>query len=452
MDPNTDLRLIAEASLAAVDPYAMIKRSVRIDGAFLRIHAPESQFVFDLTLYPRIFVLGFGKAAGPMARAIEEVLGPRIDKGVIAVKPGHQMELRRIRQVAGGHPVPDENSVRAAAEIAALADEADEHTLVIVLISGGGSSLMAAPARHAGHAVTLADIQETTRQLLACGATIAEINCIRKHLLMLAGGRLADRMFPAASVSFMLSDVVGNDMETIASGPACADSSTYNDSLSIIEYYGIGRALPEPVMDQLSAGASGEIPETPKPGSPGVSKARHVMLGTNLHALNAAREEAERLGYHTVILTSHIAGEAREVARVLAAMAKDAGVFGCAHEKPVCLLAGGETTVTLRGRGRGGRNQEMALAFLWEMEKDPKSLSRAQFLAFSTDGEDGPTDAAGGFASMPMVEKARSERLKISEYLRDNDSYSLLKKLDGLFVTGPTNTNVCDIQILLVPR
>jgi hydroxypyruvate reductase len=177
-----------------------------------------------------------------------------------------------------------------------------------------------------------------------------------------------------------------------------------------------------------------------------------VILGTNLHALNAAREEAERLGYHTVILTSHIAGEAREVARVLAAMAKDAGVFGCAHEKPVCLLSGGETTVTLRGRGRGGRNQEMALAFLWEMEKDPKSLSRAQFLAFSTDGEDGPTDAAGGFASMPMVEKARSERLKISEYLRDNDSYSLLKKLDGLFVTGPTNTNVCDIQILLVPR
>ena len=251
--------------------------------------------------------------------------------------------------------MPDENSARAAAEIAALADEADARTLVIVLISGGGSSLLAAPMDRGS--VTLADIQETTRQLLACGAAIGEINCIRKHLLLLAGGRLAQRMYPATSVSLVLSDVVGDDVQTIASGPTSPDSTTYDQALSIISYYGIDSTLPVPVMDVLRNGAAGKIPETPKPGAPELSTASLVLAGTNLMALRSAAEKAERLGYTTLILTSHMAGEAREAARILAGVARDVIASGLPCPRPACILAWGETTVTLRGKGKGGRNQ-----------------------------------------------------------------------------------------------
>jgi hydroxypyruvate reductase len=458
MDPENDLRQIARASLEAVDPRAIVTRSLRIDGQSLRIQTRDARQDFDLARFQRIFVMGFGKAAGPMARAIEDVLGARIDKGLIVVKPGHEQnqsagyvgELQRIRQVPGGHPVPDENSAQAAAALAALADEADARTLVIVLISGGGSSLLAAPMSQGSAGVTLADIQETTRQLLGCGAAIGEINCIRKHLLLLAGGRLAQRISPATSVSLVLSDVVGDDLQTIASGPTCPDSTTYDRALSIIGYYGIGSSLPGPVMEALADGAAGKIPETPKPGAPELSRASHILVGTNLLALKGAADEAERLGYNTLILTSHMAGEAREAARLLAAVAKDVTASGLPCARPACILTGGETTVTLRGKGKGGRNQELAVAFLWEMEKEPALLSGTHVLSFSTDGEDGPTDAAGGFARFSLVEAARAAGLSVQGFLRQNDSYTILKSLDGLFITGLTNTNVCDIQIALV--
>jgi glycerate 2-kinase len=412
-----------------------------------------------------------------MARAIEETLGTRIDRGLIVVKPGHEYqsagyvgaqhqsagyvgeqhqsagyvgELRRIRQVPGGHPVPDENSVQAAAEIAALADEADESTLVIVLISGGGSSLVAAPLGQGNAGITLADIQETTRQLLACGAAIDEMNCIRKHLLLLAGGRLARRIAPATSVSLVLSDVVGDDLQTIASGPTFPDSTTYDGALSIITRYGIDSTLPTPVLKVLRDGAAGRIPETPKPGTPELSTASHVLVGTNLLALKSADDEARRLGYNTLILTSRMTGEAREAARLLAAVAADVAASGLPRARPACILAGGETTVTLRGHGKGGRNQELAVAFLREMEKEPALLSGTYVLSFSTDGEDGPTNAAGGFARASFVEAAREAGLSVQDSLRQNDSHTFLKQLDGLFITGPTQTNVCDIQIVLV--
>jgi hydroxypyruvate reductase len=450
MDPKNDLRLIANASLASVDPRRIITGSMRIDGGLLSTRTRDAGHSFELARFRKVFVLGFGKASGPMARAVEEVLGPRIDKGLIVVKPGHETSLERIRQIPGGHPVPDESSARAAAEIAALADEADERTLVITLISGGGSSLLSAPMSGGGHGVTLAHIQETTRRLLACGAAIGEINCIRKHLLLLAGGRLAQRIAPATSISLVLSDVVGDDIQTIASGPTCSDTTTYADALSIIDYYGIGNALPGPVMALLHAGAAGKIPETPKPGARELSFASTLLVGTNLQALKSAADEAQRLGYNPVILTSHLAGEAREAARMLAAVAKDVAASGLPAARPACILAGGETTVTLRGSGKGGRNQEMAVAFLWEMEKEPALLSGTHFLSFSTDGEDGPTDAAGGFAFASMVEQARAAHLRIPDSLRENDSYTALKRLEGLFITGPTNTNVCDIQVALV--
>jgi glycerate 2-kinase len=486
MDPEKDLREIARASLEAVDPRAIVTGSVRIDAGALRVQTRNARQDFDLARFPRIFVMGFGKAAGPMARAIEDVLGTRIDKGLIVVKPGHEQNqsagyvgaksagyvgeqnqsagyvggqnqsagyvggLQRIRQVPGGHPVPDENSARAAAEIAALADEADARTLVIVLISGGGSSLLAAPMSQGSIGVTLADIQETTRQLLACGAAIGEMNCIRKHLLLLAGGRLAQRIAPATSISLVLSDVVGDDLQTIASGPTCPDSTTYESALSIISRYGIGPTLPRPVMEVLRNGAAGKIPETPKPGAPELSTASHTLIGTNLLALKSAAGAAERLGYNTLILTSRMTGEAREAARLLAAVAGDVAASGLPRARPACILAGGETTVTVRGKGKGGRNQELAIAFLQEMEKEPALLSGTHVLSFSTDGEDGPTDAAGGFAHAALVEAARAAGLSVQDSLRENDSYNFLKRLDGLFITGPTNTNVCDIQVMLI--
>ncbi len=452
MDPKRDLTNIALASIASVDPRAIVTRSMSVDSGFLRVNAGGAARELDLSRFQKIFVLGVGKAAGLMAQAIEALLGTRITKGLIVVKPGREVRLARIRQTTGGHPVPDETSVRAAGMIAALADEGDERTLVINLISGGGSSLLAAPLLHAGLGVTLGDIQQTTRQLLACGAEIHEINCIRKHLLLLAGGRLARRIAPATSVSLVLSDVVGDDLQTIASGPTSPDTTTYEQALSIIEHYGMGQTLPGPVMDFLRAGADAKVPETPKPGAPEFSSCANFLAGTNLLALQSAAAEAASLGYHPTIFTSRLTGEAREAARSLAAVARGVAATGVPCVPPACILAGGETTVTIRGRGKGGRNQELAVAFLEEMEKDPALFSGTSFLSFSTDGEDGPTDAAGGFAFPSMVRGSQTAGMSIQEALRENDSYTLLKKLDGLFVTGPTGTNVCDIQIALMIR
>ena len=449
MDPRGDLELIAKGSLRSIDANELVKRCMRFDGNMLSISALDGKQDIDLKMFEKIVVLGFGKASGSMAQAVEELLGARINNGVIVIKPGHETKLARIRQIYGGHPVPNESSERAAAEIAAVADEADEQTLVVVLISGGGSSLLAAPPAN-GQGISLADIQETTFQLLACGATVGEMNCLRKHLLLLAGGKLAQRIAPASSISLVLSDVVGDDMQTIASGPTCGDATTYAEALSVVDYYGIREALPRAIMERLEAGVAGNIPETPKPGAVELSSAFTFLVGTNLQALKSAANEARRLGYNPIILTSYMAGEAREVGRMMAAVAKEVAASGLPRRRPACIIAGGETTVTLHGKGTGGRNQELALAFLLEMEKARALMSNTHFLSFSTDGEDGPTDAAGGYALPCMVRSAAVAQLSVRDSLRENDSYTLLKQLKGLFVTGATNTNVCDIQLCLV--
>ena len=448
MDPDKDLRQIAETVLASAEPSSIIRKCMHLEGDLLRITSPAGSHQVNLANIDKVFVLGFGKASGPMALAVEGVLGSRIAKGLIVVKPGHETRLERIGQVVGGHPIPDAQSERAAADISALADEADDRTLVIVLISGGGSSLLAAPLEQSG--ITLMDLQETTRALLACGATIGEMNCIRKHLFLHAGGKLALKIAPAASVSLVLSDVVGNDVQTIASGPTCADTTTYDDALSIIRNLGIGEILPRAVMECLRGGVQGKYPETPKPGSPNLALASTFVIGTNFQALRDAANTARRLGYNPIVLSSQLAGESREVAKVLAAVAKEIASSGIPVARPACVLAGGETTVTLRGKGRGGRNQELALAFLIEMQRELTLLSGTHFLSYSTDGEDGPTDAAGGYATNAMVRQAATARLRLPEALWCNDSYTVLKKLNGLFMTGPTNTNVCDVQIALV--
>ena len=481
MNKRQDLIRIAKAGITSVSPYDMIHKRIQLHGNTLTIDTGvPGPLSLHLSSYHNIYVIGAGKAAAPMAKALEEILGDRIEAGVISVKPGHTAELTAIRQIEGGHPVPNGGSAAAAREITELAGRAGESDLVINIISGGGSALLTLP--HEGlvkeniPAVTLEDLQGTTRELLSCGAPIEEMNCIRKHLSGIKGGRLAERIFPAESVSLILSDVVGDDLQSIASGLTVPDRTTYAEALELVEKYGIGKKLPPAVTALLTAGAEGTVPETPKPDADCFSRARNVLLGTNAVALRAAAAEAKKLGYNPVILTSKVTGEAREIAKFYAALAQEAASAGNSagrteaaglaaaltgsssvggassleiYAKPVCILAGGETTVTIRGTGKGGRNQEMALAVLSEIAKRPEAYPDVLFASVATDGNDGPTDAAGAFASAEMAERAEEDKLSINEYLADNDAYTFFSKIDGLIKTGPTNTNVCDIQIIL---
>ena len=453
-NPVQDLTDIFAAGLTRVDPYQMIKDRVRLEGDTLVADMEDGRDVTPLAPYKRILLLGFGKASAPMARAFEELLGARLAKGLVVVKYGHTDALSRVEQIESGHPVPDENGVAGARRLAELASDADAQTLVITCVSGGGSALTPSPLTantpEGPITLSLADKQATTKALLACGADITEINCMRKHLSGLKGGRLLKLLAPARSLNFILSDVVGDNLQTIASGTTVADTTTYADTLAIIEKYGIRDKLPKNVLRVLELGSQGLIPETVKPGDPDLDLSSNILIGTNRTALLAAADKARSLGYHVVSLTSTLTGEAREAAKFQAAIAFDTRAFNLLVAKPACVLLGGETTVTLTGHGKGGRNQEMALAFLAEMAKDPLQGQHVHYFAASTDGTDGPTDAAGAFATPELLTQARAHDLSIAHALKENDSYHFFEALGGLHKTGPTMTNVCDLQIILV--
>lgn len=442
-----DALTIFHAALERVDPVAMICRCVSVEGGDLVVRTESEEARFPLGGYRNLVVTGMGKAGARMARGIERVLGDRITGGLIAVKEGYAEQLSHLPVLESGHPLPDDRSVHAAAELLALARASDEHTLAIVLISGGGSAIVCAPAE----GISLQEKISTTDVLLSCGATIQEVNCVRKHLSAIKGGRLARAFFPATTLSLVLSDVVGDDLDSIASGPTVPDPTSYLDSLDVISRYHIEKRLPAHVVELLHRGAAGGIPDTPKPGDPAFDRARSMLLGTNRHALVAAEACAKGLGYSTLVLTSRLTGEAREAALMILGIGKDIASSGFPLARPACVIMGGETTVTLRGTGKGGRNQEMALAFLTALERAPKDGEGLLFLSASTDGSDGPTDAAGAFASSGLLLRARAAGLKAGAFLANNDSYTFFDSCEGLVRTGPTNTNVCDIQILLVP-
>ncbi len=454
MNEFSDLEAIFRAGLARVDPYAMLKDCVLVEGGGLTAHTETEEEWIDLAQIERIYVLGVGKAAAPMARAMEEILAESLTGGIIATKYGYAETLRRIHIIEAGHPVPDENSLRAGQEMLELGRSFNEKTLAIVLVSGGGSALCevlpAFEVENRQVQITLEDLRRTTEALLACGATINEINCIRKHLSLLKGGQFLRAIQPARSLTLILSDVVGDRLDTIASGLTAPDQTTFRAAQEIAERYGIRSQLPQAVLDYFELGLAGKVPETPKAGDPVFASSRNLLIGTNVRALGAAAEKARRLGYHTAVLSSQLVGEAREAAKFLLGIARDVRKQDLLVRKPACIIAGGETTVTLHGNGLGGRNQEMALSFLYEMEKDPAQCAGITFLAASTDGSDGPTDAAGAFASLGLLEAARMIGLEIGKYLANNDSYNLFKQIDGLLKTGPTRTNVCDIQILII--
>jgi hydroxypyruvate reductase len=402
---------------------------------------------FNLRDFDRVLVAAFGKAAARMALGLEEVLGDRITGGVAAVKEGHLERLTRIDLIEAAHPVPDIRSVRAATEILGLGGKVNERTLVFILISGGGSSILCAPTQ----GLELEDKATTTRLLLSSGATIQEINCVRKHLSAVKGGRLAVALAPATAVSLVLSDVIGDDLNVIASGPTVPDPTTWDDVADIVQRRSIGDSLPARVAELIRRGVAGILADTPKPGDPSFARCSAFLIGTNRLALMAAEAKARELGYAPLVLTSRLTGEAREVALMLLGIGEDIAASGFPLVRPACLIAGGETTVTIRGSGKGGRNQEMALAFLCAASRNPTLLRRMHFLAASTDGTDGPTDAAGAFASAEVLQRAAAAGLDPATYLADNDSYHFFSSLHALLKTGPTNTNVCDVQILLVP-
>ena len=448
-----DLSAIFNAGLERVDPYRMLIDHVSFDGTAMTVKLDESLHSINLEKFTKVMVIGAGKATAPMALALEQILGDRLDGGLIVVKYGHVERLERIEIVEADHPVPDENGRRGAEKIISIADQADEQTLVISLISGGGSALIPLPYGHGSHTLSLEDKQKTTGLLLACGADIEEINCIRKHLSMIKGGRLLERLAPARSVNFILSDVVGDALSSIASGITSSDPTTFDDAWRIVQKYRIDERIPEPVRELLENGVRGEVEETLKPGHPALSLTENILIGTNAGALNAAAEEARRRGYEVIKLSSRIVGEAREVAKILAGIAIDCAAQSTIARPPVCILSGGEPVVQIRGNGKGGRNQEMALAYLMEMERHESLCREVSFLAASTDGNDGPTDAAGAFADLELLERARLDNLDLGAYLNDNDSYHFYERIDGLLKTGPTNTNVCDLHLsLVVPK
>jgi glycerate 2-kinase len=431
-------REIFSAGVKSADPLVAVARHVQLHDNRLEIGEGR----YDLDEIDRVFVLGCGKAAARMAFALQELLGARIAAGVVVVKYGHALPLEKIKVIEAGHPVPDSAGVEGARQVMELLASASADDLILFVVSGGGSALLPMPAV----GLTLEDKQLTTQILLGSGATIHEVNALRKHLSQLKGGRLAQLASPATLVALILSDVVGDDLDAIASGPAVGDTTTYKDCLEILRRYHLRREIPPAAIGLLERGARGEIAETAKPSDAIFQRVQNMIVGSNALALNAAQKRAQELGYRTLILSSTVAGESRSVAKSHAALVKNICLQERSTHAPICLISGGETTVTLRGDGLGGRNQEFALAVALEIA----GLDNVVLLSAGTDGSDGPTAAAGAIVDGTTVQRGAAIGLNAAQYLARNDSYPFLQATDDLLITGPTFTNVMDLQLLLL--
>jgi hydroxypyruvate reductase len=433
-----DARIIFEASLAAADPILLVRRSLQLDGAILQ----AGKRLYDLARYSNLYVVGAGKAAAKMARAVEALLGERIAGGIVIVKHGHSIPLKKLKIVEAGHPIPDPAGIKATEAIVRLLRRTQKNDLILCLVSGGASALLSCPVV----GLSLQDKQRTTQALLNCGARIQEVNAIRKHISGIKGGRLAELAYPSTVLSLILSDVIDDSMDNIGSGPTAPDSSTFADCLSIIDRYGVGDMIPLAVTTFLKKGAAGEIADTPKADNPIFQQVQNLLIGNNQLALVAAKEKAQALGYNTLILSSSVEGEATRVAIDHVVSARDVLSSSSPVRPPACIISGGETTVTIRGAGLGGRNQEFALAAALEID----GLNGIVVLSGGTDGTDGPTDAAGGIVDGTTVQLARDQGLNARSYLERNDSYPLLKAVGDLLITGPTLTNVMDLRLILI--
>ncbi len=430
---------IMSAALNAVDPAEAVRRSLQREESGLR----AGGFVWQPPKSGRVYLVAAGKASIPMTKAAAEIARPWLSAGIAITKRGQAGGAAlppQVRLYEASHPVPGEDGIRATRQIQALLAATRPGDLVIALISGGGSALMTSPAPE----ISLEALQALTRQLLGCGADIREINCLRKHLDTVKGGGLARWAAPASVLTLILSDVVGSPLDVIASGPTVPDPTTFRDALAILRRYDLTTTTPPKILERLRRGAAGEIPETGKAGDPVFERVYNRIVGDNPLAARAALEQAQVEGFHTLLLTTSLQGEAREAGRFLAAILREVHHSGVPLSRPACLVAGGETTVTLRGEGLGGRNQELALGAV----RDLAGLPRLVLVSLATDGGDGPTDAAGAVATGETLARAQQAGLSPEDFLRRNDAYHFFAPLGDLLKPGPTQTNVNDLMFL----
>jgi glycerate 2-kinase len=432
------LSRLLKAGLEAVEPGDALRGTVHRRGSILEVAGRR----YDLRRYARIVVVGAGKASGTMAAAIERVVQPQLTDSLVLVKYGDLVRTRKIKLVQAGHPVPDETGRRATNRLLGLVGGLTERDLLIVLLSGGASSLLVAPASD----LTLVDKQRTTALLLRSGATIQHLNTVRKHLSVIKGGRLVAAT-KAQVVSLILSDVIGDDLGTIGSGPSAPDPTTYEEARGVLKQFGLWTQVPMRVREHIVAGCRGEYSETPKPGSNLFRRVQNVLIGNNAAAVQAVERTAKRLGLRPVVLASTLTGEAKEAAKFFGAIAREITSTERPTSRPTCLISGGELTVTVRGPGRGGRAQEFALAASMEIA----GLPDMWIAGFGTDGTDGPTDVAGAVVDGTTMKRAAQAGIDLGEMLLRNDSYPVLKQLRAHIITGPTGTNVNDLYLLIAP-
>jgi hydroxypyruvate reductase len=436
-------KAIFSKALSAVDPSKILKERIRIERDRLSIKMQgDSEKIFDLKAFHKIVLVGTGKASSSMARAIEELFGDRMTKGVITTKYGHLLPLKQTQIIEAGHPIPDRKGYEGARKIQRLLKESGPNDLVIFLLSGGGSALLPFPA----DGIELKEKQEVTQLLLDSGADIKEINTVRKHISWMKGGWVAKWAYPSTVIALILSDVVGDQLDVIGSGPTVPDPSTFEEAWEILKKYGLLNEIAPSIRKHLQSGQEGKVEETPKPGEVAFEKVSNILIGSNILALREAKKEAESLGFNTLILSSSIEGETREASRFHTAVAKEVISSGNPIPRPACILSGGETTVTIKGKGLGGRNQEFVLAGALEIS----GVEKVVLLSGGTDGTDGPTDASGALADHTTVRRAKTMGLNPKAHLENNDAYPFFQKLGDLLITGPTHTNVMDVRIILV--
>ena len=440
-----DMALIRDAALKAVDPFAAVLRHLHLEGGLLRVGTATLPLTIPAAKCSRrVFVLAVGKAAVPMTAAACQVLGAIPVEGVVVTKYGHVASYElpsTLEIVEAGHPVPDAAGARGGTAFLRCLNQTTADDLVLLLLSGGGSALLPAPSP----GVTLEDLQVTTDHLLRSGANIVDLNVVRKHLSSLKGGQLARMAAPAPVIALVLSDVVGDPMDVIASGTTAPDHTTFTQAWDVVERYALTDVVPKSVSAHLQAGLRGEVPETPKPGDSLFDRVHNVIVGSNALAAQAAVAQAEALGYAGLLLTTFIEGEAREIAKVAVALAKSLKATGHPVSLPACLVWGGETTVTVPWQGKGGRNQELALAAALGLE----GIVGVAVMALATDGTDGPTDAAGAVVDGSTAGRARDRGRDLRAALQDNNAYPLFADVGDLLRLGPTGTNVNDILVLL---
>src|SRR5438132_2117632 len=430
-------RLIWEAALNAANPAICIRNFVQVNEGVLSVGGKE------IPLRGKLIVIGAGKPSAKMAQVVEEILGKHITGGLVVTKYGHALPLQRIQLIEAGHPIPDAVGSRAVQQTRQLVSGLTSEDVVLVLISGGGSALWPAPAE----GITLEEKQEVTSLLLRAGATIRELNAVRKHLSDVKGGQLAKWAAPARVISLIMSDVIGDPIDFIASGPTAPDTTSFSDALAMVQKYGL--EIPEAVRERFQEGARGNIPDTPKPGDPLFKNVDNIVIANNRLLVDAAAEKARELQLNTLLLGTEVEGEAKDIGRFFAAIARETARTGNPIKPPACILAAGETTVTVRGHGTGGSNQEVALAWAISVAARPFS-GQSCFASVATDGTDGPTSAAGGLVDPFTCSRAIELGLAPQQFLRANDSSNFLKATGDLIVTGPTQTNLMDLQILLV--